>query len=181
MESVCKIRTSLMTQDWKIALASWMHTKMSWLSVNSSRYDFRVLSIRDIHHTLIIYDEYIENFLSANQDMDQICQNICLIQLLSHIGFQVHPTKSKLKSVQKIVYMVARFILHRGLICPIKDRSLIFFGWSLRWQMGPSALFAGWWRFQAIWHFTNRGKLHLRPIQAWSSSTVPSYATGAVG
>lgn len=72
---------------------------------------------------LVRLSSYIDDFLSAVKNQAQIQQKSrFVIQLLSYLGFLVHPIE--LKPLQDNVYIGARCQLHIGILGPPEDRYL---------------------------------------------------------
>ncbi|XP_048250608.1 uncharacterized protein LOC125378710 [Haliotis rufescens] len=203
MESIKKLKNSLRQADWMISIDlqdAYLHVPIHpshrrylRFAVNGQRYQFRVLPfgisiapwlftritnpvIGFAHMKLIRLHGYIDDFLSVDQDKSQLSLNtVCLIQLLTHLGFLVHSQKSELVPTQTITYIGARFILDKGIVAPPEDR------YARVQHMITSALdqpvkSRRWWMsclgtLTSIQDLTYRGRLQLRSLQIWMNTT----------
>ncbi|XP_071091289.1 uncharacterized protein [Haliotis cracherodii] len=128
MESVGKLWSTLRTGDWLISLDlqdAYLHVLIhpsSWkylrLAINGQRYEFQVLPfgisiapwlftritapvIRFAHLKLVRIHGYLGDFLAADQEEAQLHQDIpFLVQLMTHRGFRVNPSKSETTQTQ---------------------------------------------------------------------------------
>lgn len=90
---VCKLNTSFRTGDWMISLD--LQECIPTCTNSPTIEELLVLALLRLQHQLVDLYEYIDDFLSANQDKTLGHQNkIFVIQLISLPGFLVHQTKS---------------------------------------------------------------------------------------
>lgn len=70
------------------------------------------------HHSHLVHlHGYLDDFLAAKQDTP-IQDQVFLTQLMTHLDFLIHPTKSESTPTQDIIYIGTHSLLTTGCLCP---------------------------------------------------------------